>query len=142
MSPSLGILTAPVQEIVTLCALYFVAAGLLVRLALFLRGWRARRNNVRRGWRLRRVVPGRWVYEEKRGCQWVGILFEEPWDNPESPNTVVAPSPDTWLTFPAWAQGRRLEILERVQSELKTRHFVLRVQGPTPGAFDSAVSPR
>lgn len=136
MAQLFGILTAPMQEIVTLCALYFVAGGLVVRLALFLRGWLARRRIERRGWRLRQVVPGRWVYEERRACQWVGILFEEPWDNPESPNTVVAPSPGTWLTFPPWAQGRRLEILAHVQSELNSRHFVLRMSDPSPGARD------
>ncbi len=91
------------------------------------------------GWRLRRVVAGRWAYEEKFGAEWMGIPFEELQDFREPPYVVVAPSEDIWRTFPAWSQGRRAEIIGRVQFALSRRNYVVEVP---PGAHDPAGAPQ
>jgi hypothetical protein len=83
------------------------------------------KHDERRGWRLRLVVSGRWVYEEKWENDWVAIPFEEIPDFREPPYVIVAPSEDTWRTFPAWASGRRVEIIGRVKSELECRNYVV-----------------
>ena len=95
------------MESSTAVALCLFAAAMLVCLGYVLVSRRRARPPGGRGWRLRRVIPGRWAYEEKVGARWEGVPFEEPQDFREPPYVVVAPSEDTWRTFPAWAQGAR-----------------------------------
>jgi hypothetical protein len=86
---------------------------------------RASAREDRRGWRVRLATPGRWAYEERREGVWEGIPFEEIAEVNENRYVVFAPSVETWRTFPAWVQGRRMEILGRVRSELTIRRYVI-----------------
>lgn len=99
--------------------------------------WVVAIRNERRGWRLRASTPGRWMYEEKIGGEWKGIPLEEQTDVQEPPYVIVAPSQETWSTFPGWAAGRRMEILARVRSEAKIRRFVIEGldEGPARAGF-------
>jgi hypothetical protein len=119
-------------------ALYLSAAAALLPLAFFLSHWRRERMPGGHGWRLRLVVAGRWAYEERVGRNWVGIPFEEPVESRDPPYVVVAPSEDTWRTFPAWAHERRAEIIGRVQFALSGRNYVVKVPARAP---DPAFSP-
>jgi hypothetical protein len=103
---------------IVICAL---AALVLPRLGIFVPGWRT----AKRGWRVRLVTPGRWAYEERRKGRWEGIPFEEVADINQAPFVVFAPSVGTWRTFPPWVQGRRMEILGRVRSELTIHKYVI-----------------
>jgi hypothetical protein len=116
------------MESSTALALCLSAAAVLVALALLV-GRRMMPGSLRGpGWRLRRVVPGRWDYEEKLSGKWVGIPFEELQDFRDPPYVVIAPSEAVWSTFPAWAQERRTEIIVRVRTALSRRNYV--VEGP------------
>jgi hypothetical protein len=106
-------------------ALCVVAAFALLRFGLLLWTWHVSVKNDRRGWRLRLTTPGRWAYEEKRELGWEGIPFEEITEINEAPFVIIAPSVETWRTFPSWAYGRRMEILGRVRSELTVRRYVI-----------------
>jgi hypothetical protein len=123
-------------------ALCLSASAVLLCLAYYI----SNRGKVRplegQGWRLRRVFAGRWSYEEKIGSQWAGIPFEEPQDFREPPYVVIAPSEDTWHTFPAWAQGRRAEIVGRVQLALSSSNFVVEVPGGAPASACAPGAPR
>jgi hypothetical protein len=110
-------------------ALCAVAAAALLFLAPFVRRWLENWEDEKQGWRLRRVVAGRWAYEEKMDREWVGIPFEEPLEFRGPPYVIVAPSVDTWRTFPAWALERRVEIIGRVQSGMKSRNYVVELPG-------------
>jgi hypothetical protein len=123
-------------------AIYIIAAVALLPLALLFNSWHTGKMNDRQGWRLRRVVSGRWAYEEKMEKQWVGIPFEELLDFREPPYVIVAPSEDTWRTFPAWAHKRRAEIIERVRSGLKSRNYVVEMAERPSRLADLSASPR
>ena len=98
---------ALVLTIVAAAALALLGVGVLLLKR------RASVRDERRGWRLRLATPGRWAYEELREGVWEGIPFEEVAEINEVPYVVFAPSVETWRTFPAWVQGRRMEILDR-----------------------------
>jgi hypothetical protein len=120
-------------------ALSVVAAFALLRLGFLLWTRHVSAKNDRRGWRLRLVTPGRWAYEEKRDGEWEGIPFEEITEIIEAPFVIIAPSVDTWRTFPSWAFGRRMEILGRVRSDLTVRRYVMEgledPEGPSGSEF-------
>jgi hypothetical protein len=129
----------------TLMAYAFILAPCLgaavacIGFYVFTRNRRVGKHDERLGWRLRLVVSGRWVYEEKKDNAWVGIPFEEIPDFREPPYVIVAPSEDTWRTFPSWATDRRNEIIGRVRSELESRNYVVEVQDRASSAYSRAV---
>jgi hypothetical protein len=108
-------------------ALCIAAAAAVLPLVFFLRAGTTRR----RGWRIRRVAVGRWLYEEKRDGVWVGVPFEEHPDSEKPPYVVMAPSEDTWRTFPEWTRQRRAEIIERVRFALAGKNCIVSAHGPS-----------
>jgi hypothetical protein len=100
--------------------------GVLVALTLGIAGEDKRSQEVQRGWRLRCVLAGHWVYEEKRGDSWVSITFEEISDYREPPHIIDLRRAERWAEFPAWALQRREEIISRVKTELVPPQYVLK----------------
>jgi hypothetical protein len=96
-------------------------------------------NRERQGWRIRRVVSGRWTYEERVDGVWMGVPFGEIVDFREPPYVIVAASADTWRTFPKWARERRMEIIGRVRSELQGRGYV--IEGPEEAPANAELPP-
>jgi hypothetical protein len=103
-----------------------VSLGVLVALGLIYTGKDKRSQEERRGWRLRCISAGSWIYEEKKGDAWSGFLMEEQTDYREPPHHMRVMSAARWSEYPEWMQGRRDEILGRIRSELKEPRYVLK----------------
>jgi len=79
------------------------------------------RYDRKRGWRIRPIGRDGARYEEFSLGQWHGFAFtNELLCGPGKGRCVYFPSASHWSALPTWAQGRRDQILHRVQSKLKT----------------------
>lgn len=126
---------------VTAAGMLLGAAGLAVALHLLMRGsilfgvavvaitwflfrwfWRVtlrKRELMRRGFHVGERVGNHWVYEEIQAGEIVSIEFPLDYVG-RGDYDIRVPGEHRWAAaMPGWAQGRRAEILERLQSVFK-----------------------
>jgi hypothetical protein len=101
------------------------AAVTLFAFRLFWNATRRRRELLRRGYFAGQRVGSRWVYEELHQGEAVALEFELEYAG-RGAYDIRIPGELAWRdTMPAWARGRREEIIERLgtvfkRSEMRT----------------------
>jgi hypothetical protein len=74
-------------------------------------------RHEKRGWRVGHIGRDRMYYEEFRDGTWQRIEIDGEMLMGKAHHVIYFASPEAWKKYPAWAQGRRAEIITRIQSE-------------------------
>jgi hypothetical protein len=123
--PSWLILNVGQNSMISVAILVF-AFAILAGATLFEASRGRRVEEVYRGWRVRCETAGRWIYEEKVDGKWVGLSLEVVGDYRESPVVIDIRDASRWAAVPSWARGRRVEIVARIASELRSPRYKLK----------------
>jgi len=73
----------------------------------------------RRGWRVGHQGRDRMYYEELRDGAWERIDIDGEMLMGRAHHVIYFASSEAWLRYPAWARGRREEIIARITSEFR-----------------------
>ena len=106
--------------------LWVALAVVILALVGLVRSYRQKRKDEMRGWGLSMAGFGTWKYKEKFGKEWRFIELYDLEDPRESPHVIGFPSEAAWSRLPDWAQGRRNEILERLQLLADENQIILK----------------
>ena len=72
-----------------------------------------------RGWRVGHQGRDRMYYEELRGGAWERLDIDGEMLMGRAHHVIYFASSEQWLRYPAWARGRRDEIIARITSEFR-----------------------
>ncbi len=92
-----------------------------------------------RGWRVGHRGRDQMYYEERHRGQWERLAIDGEMLTGRAHHVIYFPTPAQWSRYPAWAQGRRDEIIARIKSEFREPDY--EYHGDQRGEAPAAASP-
>lgn len=89
-------------------------------------------DEQRRGWRVGHRGRDQMFYEEWHDGRWERMEIDGEMLTGRAHHVIYFTAPGHWGKFPAWAQGRRDEIIARIKSEFREPDYEYHEPGDTP----------
>lgn len=98
-------------------------------------------HDTDRDWRVGHTGRDQMYYEERRDGRWERIEIQGEMLTGRAHHVIYFATPSQWASYPAWAQGRRDEIIARIRSEFREPDYEYCGLAPGDGAASPAPAP-